>query len=171
MIIFGDGDQPTLVGLENAIRRGRKRFLAFSGFVGGGNDAPRWLSSKPCLANRERADAQARRPFAALNSNRRTDEKSERKRSHVRVIRAAAALRRHPIDVLRRVLDVARLAVDAILRVDHEPRVRLQLLIGIDHLKDAGGAIEPRRSPYSGKFHPIGIDGSFKCKWQGWSSS
>ena len=111
----------------------------------GGNDAPRCLSSKPCLANRERADAQARRPFAALNSNRRTDEKSERKPSHIRIIRAAAALRRHPIDVLRRVLDVARLAVDAILRVDHEPRVRLQLLIAIDHLKDAGGAIEPRR--------------------------
>src|SRR5580704_2384323 len=105
----------------------------------------RYLSSKPDLPNWDMADPAARRAFAAPNSNRRTVEKSERTPLHIRIIRAAAALRRHPIDVLRRVLDVARLAVDAILRVDHKTRIALFRLIGIDHLKDAGGAIEPRR--------------------------
>src|SRR6266849_658535 len=42
--------------------------------------------------------------------------------SHVRVIRAAAALRRDPGDVGVRILDVAGFAVDAVLRVDHEAR-------------------------------------------------
>src|ERR1700736_2984144 len=64
---------------------------------------------------------------------------------HIRIVRAAAALWRHPIDVLRRVLDVARLAVDAILRVDHKTWIALFRLVGIDHFVDGGGAIEPRR--------------------------
>ena len=41
---------------------------------------------------------------------------------HVRVIRTAAALGRHPGDILRRILDVAGFAMDAILRVDLESR-------------------------------------------------
>jgi hypothetical protein len=87
-------------------------------------------------------------------------KKSREEPSHIRIIRAAAALRRHPIDVLRRVLDVARLAVDAILRIDHEKRIALFRLVAIDHFVDGGGAIEPRAgSPYSGRFRPIGIDG------------
>src|ERR1700694_4163127 len=100
----------------------------------------RYLSSKPGIPNWDMADPEARRAFAAPKSNRRTVEKSERKPLHIRIIRAAAALRRHPIDVLRRVLDVARLAVDAILRVDHETRIALFRLIDIDHLIDSGGA-------------------------------
>src|SRR5688572_18747300 len=35
---------------------------------------------------------------------------------HARIVRAAAAFRRHPDDVLRRVLDVAGLAMHAVLR-------------------------------------------------------
>src|ERR1700732_4686812 len=72
-------------------------------------------------------------------------KKGWRKLSHIRIVRAAAALWRHPIDVLRRVLDVARLAVDAILRVDHETRIALFRRVAIHYLKDAGWAIEPRR--------------------------
>src|SRR3546814_13542863 len=41
--------------------------------------------------------------------------------SHVRIVGAAAALRRDPDDVLGGILDVARLAVDAVLRVDLQP--------------------------------------------------
>src|SRR5258708_32998106 len=41
-----------------------------------------------------------------------------RRRSHIRVVRAAAALGDDPVNVLQRVLDVTSLAVNAILRVD-----------------------------------------------------
>ncbi len=41
--------------------------------------------------------------------------------SHVRIVRAAAAFGRHPMDVLPRVLDVAGLAVHAVRRVDLQP--------------------------------------------------
>jgi hypothetical protein len=47
------------------------------------------------------------------------DEGALRK-SHIRVIWAAATLRRNPGDVLIGVLDVTGFAVDAILGVDHE---------------------------------------------------
>ena len=43
-----------------------------------------------------------------------------RSASHIRIVRPAAALGRHPGDVLVRVLDVAGFAVDAVLRVDDE---------------------------------------------------
>src|SRR6185437_12399891 len=43
--------------------------------------------------------------------------------SHVRIVRTAAALGRHPCDVLIRVLDVARFAVNAVLGVDDELRI------------------------------------------------
>src|SRR5665213_2429654 len=42
--------------------------------------------------------------------------------SHIGIVRAAAALGHHPIDVLRGILDVAGLAVDAVRRVDLQPR-------------------------------------------------
>ena len=61
-------------------------------------------------------------------------------RLHPRVVRPAAALRRHPIDILGRVLDIAGLAVQAVLRVDLEAR-RAPLL---DHLVDRGRAITLR---------------------------
>ena len=44
-------------------------------------------------------------------------------RSHVRVVRAAAALRHRPHDVLLGVLDVAGFAMHAVLRVDLEARI------------------------------------------------
>src|ERR1700730_11737815 len=72
-------------------------------------------------------------------------KKGWRKPSHIRIVRAAAALWGHPIDVLRRVLDVARLAVDAVLRIDHKTRIALFRLVAIDHFVDGGGAVEPRR--------------------------
>src|SRR3954451_14644525 len=54
-----------------------------------------------------------------------------------RVVRAAAALRGHPVDVLERVLDIAGLAVDAVLGVDLEPSAG-----GVGHvLVDAGRAV------------------------------
>src|SRR3984893_8238602 len=72
-------------------------------------------------------------------------KKGWRKLSHIRIVRAAAALWRQPIDVLRRVLDFARLAVDAILPVDQKTLSALFRLVGIDHFVDGGWAIEPRR--------------------------
>jgi hypothetical protein len=71
---------------------------------------------------------------------------------HIRIVRAAAALWRHPIDVLRRVLDVARLAVDAILRIDNKMRIALFRLIGIVHFIDGGGQ-KPRWLAISGQLH------------------
>jgi hypothetical protein len=41
--------------------------------------------------------------------------------SHIRIIRPAAAFRRHPVNVLGRVLDVAGFAVDAVLSIDLQP--------------------------------------------------
>src|SRR5262245_11375463 len=57
--------------------------------------------------------------------------------SHVRIVRPAAAFRRHPDDILVRVLDVAGFAVDAVLRVDLEARARRFL----DPFIDAGRTI------------------------------
>src|SRR5690606_16162430 len=62
---------------------------------------------------------------------------------HVRVVRAAAALRRGPDDVLRRVLDVAGFAVDAVLGVDDEARIGAVRLVGIDDFVHARRAIQP----------------------------
>src|SRR3974390_1589457 len=55
---------------------------------------------------------------------------------HIRIIRPAAAFRRHPGDVLVRILDVAGFAVDAILSVDHELR-RAALLYPFIHARRA----------------------------------
>jgi hypothetical protein len=38
--------------------------------------------------------------------------------SHVRIVRPAATLRRHPHNILRRILDIASLAMYAVLRID-----------------------------------------------------
>src|SRR4029079_9944338 len=54
--------------------------------------------------------------------------------SHIRVLRSAAALRRHPDYVAVGVLDIAGFAVDAVLRVDHKARLAALL----DPLLDAG---------------------------------
>ena len=62
--------------------------------------------------------------FAARLDSTSSGIRSKPFRSHIRIVRPAAALRRHPGDVLVRVLDVAGLAVDAVLRVDHEARRR-----------------------------------------------
>src|SRR5580693_2963269 len=62
-------------------------------------------------------------------------------KSHIRVIRPAAAFGWHPGDVLVGVLDVAGFAVDAILRVDDEARLATLL----DPFVDAGWAIARRR--------------------------
>src|SRR3984885_5856617 len=43
--------------------------------------------------------------------------------SHVRIIRSAAPLGRHPINVLIGVLDVTGFAMDTILRIDHVTRL------------------------------------------------
>src|SRR5205085_10210018 len=64
-------------------------------------------------------------------------------RSHVRVVRPAAALRRHPHDVLRRVLDVAGLAVHAVLRVDLQPLVAAVFLDELVHGRGAVAALRP----------------------------
>ena len=42
---------------------------------------------------------------------------------HIRVIRPAAAFRRHPVDVLGGILDIAGFAVDAVLGVDLQARL------------------------------------------------
>src|SRR6476620_10831026 len=63
---------------------------------------------------------------------------------HIRIIRPAATLRRHPVDISRGILDVAGLAVHAVLRVDDEARIRARCLVGVDHLVDRGRAVEPR---------------------------
>src|SRR5882757_9013207 len=63
----------------------------------------------------------------------------KRRRSHIRIVRAAATLGHDPVYVLRRILDVTSLAVDAVLRAD------LQSLViavrRIDDLVDAGRTI------------------------------
>ncbi|ABA50132.1 hypothetical protein BURPS1710b_1868 [Burkholderia pseudomallei 1710b] len=64
-------------------------------------------------------------------------------RSHVRVVRPAAAFRRDPHDVLRRILDVAGLAVHAVLRVDHEAVAAVVVL----HEFIDGGRAEARFRP------------------------
>src|SRR5471030_2223701 len=60
--------------------------------------------------------------------------------SHIWVVRAHAALRRHPVDVAVGVLDVAGFAVDAVLRVDDVARLPALL----HPLVDAGRAIARR---------------------------
>src|ERR1700722_12868277 len=59
------------------------------------------------------------RPERRRNRGNRSRSPAGRAQSHIRIIRPAAALWRHPGDVLVRVFDVAGFAVDAILRVDH----------------------------------------------------
>src|SRR6266851_2015102 len=63
-------------------------------------------------------------------------------RSHIRIVRPAAALGRNPGDVPIGILDVASLAVHAVLRVDHESG-RASLL---HPFVDAGRAIAGRRA-------------------------
>ena len=98
-----------------------------------------------CAASRGEAAPLFRcRISATLSSTRPVCTLIRRdQRSHIRIVRPAAALRRHPVDVLGGILDVAGLAVDAVLRVDHEARIALAS-VGVDHLVDAGRAIEPR---------------------------
>src|SRR3954468_4704013 len=75
-----------------------------------------------------RSVASSSRPFPGAAHMRR--------RSHIRIVRAAAALGHHPVYVLQWVLDVTSLAVDAILRVDLQPLVTT--FRRVDDLVDAG---------------------------------
>src|SRR5579864_1573772 len=79
----------------------------------------------------------------ASRSARRPCFAGPRNELHVRIVRAAAAFRRHPHDVLRRVLDVAGLAVHAVLRVDHET---LAVVLVLHELVDGCRAITAFRS-------------------------
>ena len=76
----------------------------------------RWrrsLGSSPISSVRNRASAPV--PTSSSTAASRRSSASDRRRaSHARVVRPAAALRRHPVDVLVGVLDVAGLAVDAV---------------------------------------------------------
>src|SRR3989338_6397144 len=66
---------------------------------------------------------------------RRTYTDSAKYCSHIGIIRAAAALRRCPVDVLRRVLDVAGFAVNAVGGVD----LQTGTVAVVDELVNSGG--------------------------------
>jgi hypothetical protein len=58
--------------------------------------------------------------------------------------------------------------MDAVLRVDLEARIAL---VQPHHLIDASRAVALRRFVIQRQVQLIGIEGSFSCRWHGWSSS
>ena len=111
---------------------------------GGTRDRPRAppaASASPAAAGwRRRSDrTPAARRDAASPSPSAGPQLPLRPSSHARIVRAAAALGHHPVDVLVGVLDIAGLAVDAVLRVDHVARLAALLHPLVDARRDSSG--------------------------------